>query len=85
MNIEQHRALQEHIQAIAKILYEETPAGELKTLGGIEQAVCRQMQQHALPQIGIFYPNSDRHNGGYRWTLKSLLGGLPLSSRQAEA
>lgn len=54
MNIEQHQALQEHIQAIAKILYEETPTEELKTLGDIEQAVRRQMQQYVLPQIGIF-------------------------------
>ena len=54
MNVDQKQALQEHIQAIAQILYEETPAEELKTLSGIEQAVRRQMQQHVLPQIGIF-------------------------------
>ena len=54
MNVEQQQALQDHIQAIAKILYEETPAEELKTLGGIEQAVRRQMQQHVMPGIGFF-------------------------------
>lgn len=54
MNAEQQQALQDHIQAIAKILYEETSAEELKTLGGIEQAVRRQMQQHVMPGIGIF-------------------------------
>jgi len=41
---EQQQALQEHIQAIAKILYEDTSAEQLTTLAGIEQAVrnkCR--------------------------------------------
>ena len=54
MNIDQKQALQAHIQAIARILYEETPAEELKTLGDIEQAVRRHMHQHVMPQIGIF-------------------------------
>lgn len=54
MNAEQQQALHEYSQAIAKILYEETPAEELKTLGGIEQAVRRHLQQHVLPAIGIF-------------------------------
>lgn len=54
MNIERQQALQEHILAIAKILYEETPAEDLKTLGGIEQAIRRQLQQQVMPQIGIF-------------------------------
>ena len=51
---EQEKALQEHIQAIAKILYDDTPAEELKTLAGIEQAVRSQMQRHVMPQVGVF-------------------------------
>ncbi len=54
MTPEQEQALQEHIQAIAKILYEDTPAEELKTLAGIEQAVRAQMQKHVLPEVGVF-------------------------------
>lgn len=55
MTPEQEKALQEHIQAIAKILYEETPSEELKTLAGIEQAVRSQMQRHVMPQVGVFW------------------------------
>lgn len=54
MTPEQEQALQEHVQAIAKILYENTPAAQLKTLGGIEQAVREQMQSHVMPEVGIF-------------------------------
>lgn len=54
MTPEQEKALQEHIQAIAKILYDDTPPEELKTLAGIEQAVRSQMQRHVMPQVGVF-------------------------------
>ena len=47
MTPEQEQALQEHVQAIARILYENTPPDQLKTLGGIEQAVRDQMQKPA--------------------------------------
>lgn len=54
MTPEQEQALQEHVQAIAKILYEDTPPEQLKTLGGIEQAVREQMQKHVMPAVGVF-------------------------------
>lgn len=54
MTPEQEQAVQEHVQAIAKILYEDTPPEQLKTLGGIEQAVREQMQKHVMPAVGVF-------------------------------
>lgn len=54
MTPEQEQALQEHVLAIAKILYEDTPPEQLKTLGGIEQAVRDQMQKHVMPEVGVF-------------------------------
>ena len=54
MTPEQEQALQEHVQAIARILYENTPAEQLKTLGGIEQVVREQMQKHVMPEVGVF-------------------------------
>lgn len=54
MNVDQQQALQTHLQAIAQILYEETPAETLKTLGDIEQTVRRHLQQYVMPPIGIF-------------------------------
>lgn len=60
MTPEKQQALQEHIQAIAKILYEETPSEELTTLAGIEQAVRNQMQRHVMPEVGIFLSQQSR-------------------------
>ncbi len=54
MTPEQQQALQEHVQAIAKILYDDTPAEQLTTLAGIEQAVRSQMQKHVMPEVGVF-------------------------------
>ena len=54
MTPEQEQALQAHIKAITRILYDDTPTAELTSLSGIEQAVRRQMQQHVMPAVGIF-------------------------------
>ena len=43
MTPEKQQALQEHIQAIAKILYEDTSPEKLASLAGIEEAVRSQM------------------------------------------
>ncbi len=54
MTPEQEQALQEHIQAIAKILYDDTPPEQLKSLAGIEEAVRSQMQKYVMPEVGVF-------------------------------
>lgn len=54
MTPKQEQELQEHVQAIAKILYEDTPPEQLKTLGGIEKAVRNQMQKYVMPAVGVF-------------------------------
>lgn len=54
MTPEQEQALTEHAQAIAKILYEDTPPAQLKTLAGIEQAVRQHMQKYVMPEVGVF-------------------------------
>jgi hypothetical protein len=54
MTPEQKQALQEHIQAIAKILYEDTLPERLTSLAGIEEAVRSQMQKHVMPEVGVF-------------------------------
>jgi len=48
---EQQQELQEHIKAVSKILYDETPPEQLTSLAGIEQAVRSQMQKHVMPQV----------------------------------
>ncbi len=47
-------ALEAHLQAIAAILYEETPAENLITLEEIEKTVRQKILKHVSPEIGIF-------------------------------
>lgn len=54
MTPKQEQALHDHVQAIAKILYENTAPEQLKTLGVIEQAVREHMQKHVMPEVGVF-------------------------------
>ena len=54
MTPEKQQALQEHIQAIAKLLYEDTSREKLTSLAGIEEAVRSQMHKHVMPEVGFF-------------------------------
>lgn len=54
MTPEQKQALQEHVQAMAKILYEDTLPERLTSLALIEEAVRSQMQKHVMPEVGVF-------------------------------
>lgn len=54
MNPEKEKALKEHIQAIAKILYEETSPEQLRDLETIEATVHHQVTEYVSPGIGIF-------------------------------
>lgn len=54
MNPEKEKALKEHIQAIAKILYEETSPEQLKDLETIEATVHHQVTEYVSPELGIF-------------------------------
>ena len=54
MTPENEKALTEHISAIAKILYEDTPSEELTTLESIETTVRDKITTYVSPQIGFF-------------------------------
>lgn len=54
MNSQKQAELQQHLDAIAAILYQEADPTELTTLEGIEKNVRALAQEHVLPQLGIF-------------------------------
>jgi hypothetical protein len=54
MNSQKEKALKEHIQAIANILYEETSPEQLRNLETIEATVHHQVREYVSPEIGIF-------------------------------
>lgn len=54
MTEEENQLLKEHARAIAKILYKNTSQEELTSLGKIEEVVRSQMQEHVMPEVGVF-------------------------------
>ena len=60
MTPEQKQTINQHIQAIAQILYEDTPKEKLTTLAGIEEAVREQMLTQVMPKVGVFLSNQQQ-------------------------
>jgi hypothetical protein len=58
MTPENKKALNEYLQAIAKILHEDSVSEEMQTLAQIERVVRDQIQEHVAPEIGVFLSNS---------------------------
>ena len=54
MTPEQEAAIKSLLQAIAKILYENTPAEQLETLEGIETAVRTHLLEQVGPKLTLF-------------------------------
>ena len=54
MTPDKAKELKTYLQAIAAILYEETPQEKLNTLEEIEQTVRQKVLKHGSPEIGIF-------------------------------
>jgi hypothetical protein len=54
MTPEEQAMLDQHVQAIAEILYREAESRPMETLGQIETVIRAQFQEHVGPQLGIF-------------------------------
>jgi hypothetical protein len=60
MTPEEKAALESHLNAIAKILYENSDPSQMQTLEGIEVTVRQQIQHHVSPELGRFLSESLR-------------------------
>jgi len=54
MTSEEQQQLDQHIQAIAEILYANADRTRMTTLGDIEKQVRAQLQAHVSPKVGSF-------------------------------
>lgn len=54
MTPEEKQALDQHVQAIAKILYADADKSRLTNLGEIEGVIRDQLLEHVSPQLGVF-------------------------------
>ena len=60
MTPEKSQLLQQYVEALAVILYEEANPKEIETLAGIEETIRSQTLKHISPKLGIFLSNK-RH------------------------
>ena len=54
MTPEEKIALDQHVQAIAKILYADADKSQMTNLGKIEAGIRAQLQSHVSPKLGVF-------------------------------
>jgi len=58
MSPEERQEIAVYTQAIAKILYKNTPPEQLTSLGRIEEVVRDRMQEYVMPEVGIAWCNA---------------------------
>jgi hypothetical protein len=54
MTPEQEQALKAHLQAIAKILYDDSDPAAMQTLEGVEMTLRQRIQTDVSPELGNF-------------------------------
>jgi len=54
MTSEQEQTLKAHLQAIAKILYDDSDPAAMQTLEGVETTLRQRIQTHVSPELGNF-------------------------------
>jgi hypothetical protein len=64
MTPEQKQVLQEHVHAIAKILYADCDPESLQTLADVETTVRNKMLEHVSPEVGFFYKQQNHNQRG---------------------
>ena len=54
MTPEKEQKLEQHLEAIATLLYEETEPEQVESLAKIEATVREKTLQHITPRLGVF-------------------------------
>ena len=54
MTPEKQQELNQYLQAIAQILYDEADQTKIETLAGIEETIRQQTLEYITPQMGFF-------------------------------
>jgi hypothetical protein len=55
MKLSNQKKLHKHLQAVAKILYQEAEDTELESLVGIEKTIRAQTLEYITPELGVFF------------------------------
>jgi hypothetical protein len=66
MTPEQKATLQQHVDAIAAILYADCDPESLQTLADIEVTVREKMLEEVSPRVGFFYQQQNQNQSGQK-------------------
>ena len=81
---EKQQELNQHIQAIAEILYQEADPNKITSLEGIEETMFRANFRTYNPKTGFFFlKKTTRTTAGRSRKIKSIIGELPITEKQA--
>lgn len=64
MTPEKQQELNQYLQAIADILYDEAEPENLKNLEGIEKTIRAQALEYITPQLGFFFNKNNSNKCG---------------------
>jgi len=84
MTPEQRQKLKINLQEIADIFYQNTPPENLQSFESIELTVREQIVEIVAPEISGFFYSAGGTASGRKRTIKSCVGEITLSSKQAQ-
>ena len=64
---QEEKQLQEHLEAIAEILYRHTPAENLKTFEQVETIIREEIQTEISPKIAEFFDLKPYNQYSLKW------------------
>ena len=84
MTPEKQQELNQHLQVIAQILYDEADQTKIETLAGIEETIRQQTLEYITPQMGFFLSRKLRSpEAGRKRKSNSILGEIRITEKQA--
>jgi hypothetical protein len=84
MTPEKQRELNQHLQAIAEILYGEAEPTKVADLAGIEETIRKQTARIYNTTNGFFFiKKTTGTEAGRIRTIKSIIGEIPITEKQA--
>ena len=83
MKAEDKKLLEAHIKEIANIFYKKTPPEKIETFEGIKTSVRDQVLEDVSSKSAFFCRRKDCHNKGKKRTIRSCIGKIKVTNKQA--
>jgi hypothetical protein len=84
MTPEEQQKIKINLQEIAEILYKNTPVDNLQSFESVELSVREHLIETVAPEISGFFHSAGGKGSGRKRTIKSCVGEITISSKQAQ-